>query len=102
VHLVQAQFAHLRVGTTPVAQIEVGPVRVANSDPHFAVTTVTPRNRQGRILDNSAALVLMEAGGTWAVILGPGTAFPEECQRPTPRPIRQLMCPNPYAVLGRG
>jgi hypothetical protein len=102
VRLLTVQFAHLRVGGVAAARIDAGPVRLAGADPHFAVTTVTPEDAKGHVMDNSAAVVLMEAGGFWSVILGPGTAFPEECSRPTPHPIRQLMCPDPYTVLGLG
>ena len=42
----------------------------------------------------------MQAGGNWTVVIGPGTAFPEECKEPGPKPILQLMCPDPYTVLG--
>ena len=74
-------------------------MRLAAADAHFALTTMTPKDASGTVLNNSAAVVLMEAGGSWAVVVGPGTSFPEECLRPTARPIRQLMCPDPYTVL---
>ena len=102
VSVLKAQFTHLHVSDKPVAQIDVGPVRLAAADTHFALTTMTPKDAKGTVMDNSAAVVLMEAGGSWTIVLGPGTAFPEECQRPTAHPIRELMCPNPFVVLGKG
>jgi hypothetical protein len=104
VRLLTVQFAHLQIqgGQAAVARIDVGPVRLAGADTHFAVTAITPKDAKGHVLDNSAAVVLMETGGAWSVILGPGTAFPEECSRPTPHSIRQLLCPDPFTVLGLG
>lgn len=102
VRLLRTQFADLRVGGTPVSHIAVGPVRLAGADAHFAVTTITPTDSNGHVMDDSAALVLKQTGDTWSVILGPGTAFPEECHPPTPKPIEELMCPSPYSVLGGG
>lgn len=101
VRVLTVQFAHLDVGGHHAAQIDVGPVRLAGADTHFAVTTITPKDSERHALDDPAAVVLMQSGGAWSVILGPGTAFPEECQRPTPRPIQQLMCPDPYSILGQ-
>lgn len=95
----KGQFAHLRVGGKSVARLDIGPVRLAAADAHFALTTMTPKDAKGVVLNNSAAVVLMEAGGSWTVVVGPGTSFTEECLRPTARSIRQLMCPDPYAVL---
>ena len=100
--VVETQFAQFHVGGKAVARIDVGPVRLAAADTHFALTTITPRDAKGAVMDDSAWVVLMEAGGTWTVVLGPGTSFPEACRLPTARAIRELMCPNPYTVLGKG
>jgi hypothetical protein len=100
--VIRAKYVHLPVGGKPAAKIDVGPVRLARSDPSYALTTLTPRDGKGRQLDDTAALVLHETNGTWKIVLGPGTAFPDACRPKAPLPIRQLMCPDPFRVIAHG
>ncbi|SRR6266853_1783824 len=78
--------------------IKIVGMRLSHSDPHFAGVLVTKKNLQGQQLD-VVVVVLVQMGGKWTVVLGPGTAFPQECTQPTPRPIRELLCHNPFSVL---
>lgn len=75
-------------------------VRIARSDAHFASAAIQQRDANGRKASDIGVVVLMQAGGAWLIVLGPGTAFAEECTQATAKPVRDLMCPNPYAVLG--
>jgi hypothetical protein len=80
--------------------LDIPAVRISRADPHFASAAIDPRNAQGRRTTDTGVIVLMKTGGQWIIVLGPGTAFPEECTQPTPKPVRDLMCPNPFSVLG--
>ncbi|MGH3007807.1 MAG: hypothetical protein ACRDLM_00155 [Gaiellaceae bacterium] len=80
-------------GTISALRIQV---RVAASDPHFARAVFEPLDSSGKPVDNAAAVILIEAGGRWSIIDGPGTGFPEECKRPTVAAIRDLLCPDPF------
>jgi hypothetical protein len=77
-------------------------VRLSRDDPHFASAAIEPKDARGRPTTDTGIVVLMESGGAWTVVIGPGTAFPEECKEPAPKAILQLMCPDPYTVLGVG
>jgi len=80
--------------------LDVVGIRIAHSDPHFAAAAFEPKNAQGQQVLDTAVVVLMQSGGRWTVVIGPGTDFPEECTQPTPKPVRELMCPNPFKILG--
>ena len=75
-------------------------VRLARSDPHFASAAIVEESGTGRKTTDISVVVLMQTSGNWRVVLGPGTAFAEICGRPTVNAVRDLLCPNPYVVLG--
>ncbi len=80
-------------GTT----LHVWSVRVAAADPHFALAYVgLTGGRYGGGKGDTACAVVMEVGGKWSVIAGPGTGFPEEFHKPTAAVVRALLhqfCP---------
>ena len=90
------------VHVQPGAHLDILRIRLSRDDPHFASAAIEPKSSGGEPTTDTGIVVLMESGGTWSVVIGPGTAFPEECKEPTPKPILQLMCPDPYKVLGVG
>jgi len=94
--------AAIRRGVHPRAgqHLAVLSVRIARSDAHFASAAIEQRDANGGKTSDIAVVVLMQAGGAWLIVLGPGTAFAEECTQATAKPVQDLMCPNPYAVLG--
>jgi hypothetical protein len=101
--LVRSYFhIHLR---RPPLRPRVLRVRVSTRDPKFATAVVELRDRQRRRRGNRALVVLeRERGvgpGQWGyVIAGPALSFPLSCTAATPRALRDLLCPDPWRVLG--
>lgn len=98
--IVAAAKTALRFPAQQHIHVDVLSVRLAASDPHFASAAVQPKDAHGHATTDVGVVVLMQAGGKWTIVLGPGTSFEPMCALPTPKPIRQLLCPDPYKVLG--
>jgi hypothetical protein len=90
-------FYHARL-RRPRGRPRVLSVRVSVRDPRFASAVV----ETGR----SPAVVVLEKDkdsdfGRWGyVVAGPALSFPPSCTGATPRALRDLLCPDPWRLLG--
>jgi hypothetical protein len=79
-------------------------VRVSERDPRYASAVVELRDAHGRRRPGTAVLILKLEPGVWGgwgfPIAGPAVYFPLSCTVATPRPVRDLLCPDPWSVLG--
>jgi hypothetical protein len=83
--------------------------RVSRSDPRFAAAVVELRDAAGRARRGTTAVVLRRftdsrslalPGGKWRTFDQTGTRFQGSCGAATARGIRDLVCPDPWSVLG--
>jgi hypothetical protein len=94
--------AHLR---RPRLRPRTLSVRISNRNSKYASAVVELRDKHGR-RHGTRALVVLErkrdvGPGQWGyVIAGPALSFPLSCTAATPRAIRDLLCPDPWRVLG--
>jgi hypothetical protein len=81
-------------------------IRVARREPRFATALVELRNRRGARQPHMQAVLLLRrdrAHGRkqWGyAVAGPAVSFPVSCSQATPLPVRDLMCPSAWSVLG--
>jgi len=88
----------------PALRPVVVKARVLRTDRHYASAVVVLRDAHGRMHD-TPWLVVLHGGdrytpGGWDPIAGPALDFPLSCKSTTPKPLRALMCPNPWSVVG--
>jgi hypothetical protein len=94
--------AHLR---RPHLRPRVVSVRVSERDSRYASVVVELRDSHGRPR-GPRAVVLLErerdvGRGQWGyVVAGPALSFPLSCTAATPTGVRDLLCPDPWHVLG--
>jgi hypothetical protein len=85
-----------RKGPPPDLHPEVVAIRTSRSDPRFATAVVELRNAAGE-RQPGTSVVLLRNGHMYAQT---GTSFPVACTGATPPGARELVCPNPWKVLG--
>jgi hypothetical protein len=83
----------------PPLRLAILGVAVARSDTHFASAEFQWLTKDRKPKTDRGIVVLMEAGGSWQLVIGPGTGYPEECTAPTVKAVRALLCPDPFAVI---
>jgi hypothetical protein len=88
-------------------KLDVTGIRVSRSKPQLASAVVDMLDRRGRPALPAAIIVLARTipdarpvPGQWWWVLGPATSFSSSCARGVQVSVRELMCPNPWAVLG--
>jgi hypothetical protein len=88
-------------------ELDVTSIRVSLSKPLLASAVVEPLDRRGRRVLPAAIVVLSRNSaaesrllGRWSWALGPATSFPGSCARGVELSVRELLCPNPWVVLG--
>jgi hypothetical protein len=79
--------------------------RVSRRDPRYASALVELRDRQGRPRTPRAVVVLKKSSAygrhRWGyAVAGPALSFTNSCGRRTLQALRDLMCPDPWSVLG--
>ena len=95
---------HVRL-RRPRLRPRVVAVRISRTDPRFASALVELRDAHGRRRGTRALLVLeRERDATrhgWGyTIAGPAISFPHSCTAATPKAVRDLLCPDPWVVVG--
>jgi hypothetical protein len=78
-------------------------IRVSRRDPRFAVAAAELRDAHGRRRTGTAFLLLMREtrrATRWNELASATTKIPDACTRATPRALRDLLCPDPWRVLG--
>jgi hypothetical protein len=78
---------------------EIFSIRVSRSDPKLASAAVVVLDAKGRRTPYNAVLLLGHVGRGWEAD-DPATIFPHSCISAVSRGIRDLMCPDPWTVLG--
>jgi hypothetical protein len=78
--------------------------RVLRTIPRYATAVVALRDARGTMRD-TPWLVVFQVGskftpGGWGLIAGPALDFPLSCTNVTPKPVRALLCPDPWSVVG--
>jgi len=88
-------------------KLDVTSIRVSRSKPQLASAVVDMLDRRGRPVLPAAIIVLARTipdarpvPGQWWWVLGPATSFSGGCARGAEVSVRELLCPNPWAVLG--
>jgi hypothetical protein len=89
----------------PSLRPKVTHVLVSRRDPRYASALVELRDARGRRRGLPTVLVLKKSSAygrrQWGFpIAGPALTFKNDCGRTTLRALRDLMCPDPWAVLG--
>jgi len=86
---------------------EVTGIRISSSKPRLASAAVElVDHRERRVLATTIIVLSEETGplrqelGPWSISLGPTTSFPGACGLPIEASLRELLCPNPWVVLG--
>lgn len=69
----------------------LGQIRVSRLDPHYATAVIRPRDASGTQQVETQTLPLVEAGGSWSILLGPGDVS-AVCSTPSPKPLVDLLC----------
>jgi hypothetical protein len=99
-------FSRLHVRRSKAHPVVVG-VRVSIRDPRYALAAAELRTPAGHRVPWSETLVLLSraqpANGAvahepWSYV-SDGTQIPDACTAVTPHPVRDLVCPNPWATL---
>jgi hypothetical protein len=105
VHLLPPGTAR-RVSYTEL-ELEVTSVRVSVSTPLLASAVVQVLDRRGSHVLPATIVVLARNGtsggnpGQWGWWLGPATSFPDGCTPAVEISLRELLCPDPWTVLGQ-
>ena len=90
----------------PRLKPQVVRIRVSGREPRFATALVELRDRRGAARRDTRAVLLLRRNsgqdrGQWGfAVAGPALSFPGSCSHATPLPVRDLMCPSPWSVLG--
>jgi hypothetical protein len=95
-------YLHLHLRRPRLHPKVVG-IRVSRSDPEYATAVVELRDAHERRRPGTALLILRkekEPDGRWFLVDQSGTTFALGCTRATPRGIRELICPDPWSILG--
>ena len=74
-------------------------IRVSRSDPKLATAAVAVLDANGRSTPYEAVLLIGRVGRNWEAD-DPATIFPHSCVSTVSQGIRDLMCPDPWTVLG--
>jgi hypothetical protein len=80
-------------------------IRVSRSDPLFAAALVELRDSRGRRMPGTSVLVFRKVRDLelpWEPVAGTATGFSRACTDATPEGVRDLVCPDPWSVLGHG
>ena len=82
-------------------------IRISPTRPLFAIAAVELWSAKGRWTPGTAVLVFKWVGTRvenvtrpWDVVAGPATRFPIACTAATAKGLRNLLCPDPWSVLG--
>ncbi len=70
----------------------IGQIRVSRLDSHFATVVIRPMDATGEQRVETTKIALMQAGGGWQIVFGPGDTS-GVCTSPSPRPLVELYCP---------
>jgi hypothetical protein len=87
--------------------LKVTSIGVSPSTPLLASAVVRVLDHQGRQVLPAAIVVLASnsisggSPGQWEWWLGPATSFPDSCTPATEMSLRELLCPDPWTVLGQ-
>ena len=96
-------FYHARL-RRPRLRPAVTAIRVSRAEPRFASAVVELQDAHGRRRGTRAVLVLErehDSGRGWGYpVAGPALSFPLSCTTGTPKAVRDLLCPDPWSVLG--
>ena len=89
----------------PSVRPGVARIRVSQRDPRYASALIQLRDAEGRTRGPQAILVLKKSSvygrHRWGyAVAEPGTYFPGSCSKATLQALRDLVCPNPWSVLG--
>jgi hypothetical protein len=75
-------------------------VRVSRADPKLATAAVAVVDARGQRTPYGAVLVLAHGARSWEVVDVPATVFLHSCVPTLSRDIRDLLCPDPWSILG--
>ena len=89
----------------PLLRPAVTHIVVSRRDPRYASALVALRDAHGRRHGFPAVLVLKKSSSygreQWGfAVAGPALTFTGDCRRATLQALRDLMCPDPWSVLG--
>jgi hypothetical protein len=96
-------YYHVRL-RRPRLRPKVVSVRISRVDPRYASAVVELRHAPAGRRRGTAVLVLKREkdpslGGWGYPVAGPAIYFPLSCTAATPKPLRNLLCPDPWSVL---
>jgi hypothetical protein len=69
----------------------IAEIRVSRLDSHYATAVIRPRDASGKQQVETQTLPLIQAGGVWSILLGPGDVS-AVCSSPSPKPLVELIC----------